>query len=107
MHLVKECIPKIGKLRRYHFVWGWVRGVQSFHLKQQTLEVEWSPVCRVFPELAPKPVQSIRCDVSVFVVSSCCTRNRVDRRLLVEECIAKIAKLRNLLSKCVGQCISF
>ena len=43
---------------------------------------------------ASRPIQSINHNVRGDVVPSVGTRNRMDRRLLVKECIAKIAKLR-------------
>ena len=55
------------------------------------------PILKV--ESAPRPIQSISCDVYLFVlclfIPSCRSRNRMDWRLLVKELIGKMEKLRN------------
>ena len=56
---------------------------------------------RIFTELACRPIQSISCNVRlyVFLAPSAGTRNHVDWRLLVEEVIAKSAKIRTLFGR--------
>ena len=60
-----------------------------------------------FIESAPRPIQSISRDVCLFVchvfVPSMGDRNREGWGLLVKECIAKIAKLFELLRLCLGE----
>ena len=48
----------------------------------------------IFTELAPRPIQTISCNVRLLCVPSVVNRNCIDWRLLVKKCIAKIPKLR-------------
>ena len=48
----------------------------------------------IFPESAPRPIQSLSYNIRLLSVPSARTRNRMDWRLLVKEHIAKMSRLR-------------
>ena len=57
--------------------------------------VEWSALCWIFTESAPRPIQPVSRSVLMLSVSSARTHNRMDWRPLVKERNIQITKLRN------------